>query len=104
LPAPLPLPSDLLPGTEITVTFEDGTAYGSAGCNTYNATLAHEGPLLTFESIAFTVMACLIPDGVMSQEQGYVDLLRDVTTVHIYGAQFWLETGDGRALVFGVRP
>jgi heat shock protein HslJ len=104
MPAPLPLPSDLLPGTEITATFEDGTARGSAGCNTYNATLAHDGSLFTFESIAFTEMACLTPDGVMSQEQRYLDLLRDVVTFHVYGAQLWLETGDGRALVFGVRP
>ena len=45
-------------------------------------------------------MACLNPVGVMEQEQRYLGFLEDVTVYSIVGNQLWLETGDGRALVF----
>jgi heat shock protein HslJ len=48
-------------------------------------------------------MACPDPSGVMEQEQRYVDYLGDVTTYAIDGRQLWLETGDGRALVFAAQ-
>ena len=49
-------PTDLLAGTEITATFEDGTASGSAGCNTYQAAYTCDGSSLTFETLAVTEM------------------------------------------------
>jgi len=103
MPAPLPLSTDLLAETEITLALGDGTARGSAGCNTYQAAYAHEGASLTVEAIAVTEMACLDPEGIMEQEQRYLDFLRGVTAYHIYAAQLWLETGDGQALVFTAR-
>jgi heat shock protein HslJ len=100
MPASLPLSTDLLAETEITLALSDGTTRGSAGCNTYQAAYARDGVSLNFEAIAVTEMACLDPEGVMEQEQRYLDFLRGVTAYHIYGAQLWLETGDGQALVF----
>ena len=47
-------------------------------------------------------MACSSPAGIMEQEQRYLGFLADVTACRIYGSQLWLETGDGRALVFTV--
>lgn len=102
MPTPLLMPTDLLAKTEITATFENGTASGSAGCNTYHATYTFNGSFLTVESPAATEMACLNPVGVMEQEQRYLSFLRDVTVYRIYGSQLWLETDDGRALVFAV--
>ena len=100
MPAPLPLPVDLLAGTEITLALEDGTARGSAGCNTYQAAYILDGTSIAFEDFAFTEMGCLTPEGVLEQEGRYLDLLRDVTIYHEYGGQLWLETDDGRVLVF----
>jgi len=93
-------PTDLLAGTEITATFEDGTARGSAGCNTYEAAYARDGSFLTFEALAVTEMACIDPAGIMEQEQRYLGFLKDVTAHHIVGRQLWLEIGDGRILLF----
>jgi hypothetical protein len=45
-----------------------------------------------------------LTSGTMSQEQRYLDLLRDVDAFYIYGAQLWPKTDDSRTLVFGVRP
>lgn len=100
MPAPLPLPVDVLAGTEITLSLEDGRAGGSTGCNTYQAAYSLDATSLAFEDLAFTEMACLTPEGVMEQEERYLDSLRDVTAYHTYGEQLWLETEDGRALVF----
>ena len=73
---------------------------GSAGCNTYYAAYTCDGYFLTCETPAATEMACRGPAGIMEQEQRYLGFLEDVTDYRIYGSQLWLETGDGRALVF----
>ena len=100
MPTSLLMPTDLLAETKITATFEDGTVRGSAGCNTYGADYALDDSSLIFESIAITEMACGGPAGIMEQETRYLGVLEDVTTYRIHGNQLWLETGDGRALVF----
>ena len=102
IPAPLPLPTDVLSGTEITIAFEDGTAQGSAGCNTYQAAYTRNGTSLSFESISVTEMACLTPEGAMEQEQRYLEVLQEAAQAQDHGGQLWLETSDGRALVFSV--
>jgi len=103
MPAPLPMPADLLPDTEITATFEGGAMSGSAGCNTYRAAYALNGPALDLEAAAATEMACVRPAGVMEQEQRYLRVLGGVATFRIYGHQLWLETDDGRGLVFAAK-
>lgn len=100
MPTPLLMPTSPLAETEITVTFEDGTASGSAGCNTYHAAYTFDGSSFTFETPTATEMACSGPAGIMEQEQRYLGFLEDVTVYRIYGSQLWLEMGDGRALVF----
>lgn len=97
---PLPLPTDVLAGTEITLTFEGGMAQGSAGCNTYLAAYAVGDSSVGFEDLTFTERACLTPEGVLEQEDRFLGLLRDVRIYHVHGDQLWLETGDGRGLVF----
>jgi len=97
---PLLMPTNLLAETAITATFEDGTVSGSAGCNTYFADYARDGSFLTCETPAATEMACRGPAGIMEQELSYLGFLEDVTVYCIYGSHLWLETGDGRALVF----
>jgi heat shock protein HslJ len=100
LPGPQLMPVDPLSGTEITVTFEDGTASGSAGCNTCSAAYTVDGSFLSLATLAVTEMGCTAPAGAMEQEQRYLGALKDVTAYRIDGSQLWLETGDGRALVF----
>lgn len=97
---PLPMVTNLLAETAITATFEAGSVSGSAGCNTYFAAYTCDGFFLTCETPGATEMACSGPAGVMEQEQCYLGLLEDVTAYRIYGNHLWLETGDGRALVF----
>lgn len=103
VPVPLPTAADVLEGTEITIRFERDRLQGSAGCNSYGAAYARDGSTLTIEGIAVTEMACMSPEGVMEQESRYLGLLQDVSVYHVYGGRLWLETADGRALVFAVK-
>ena len=98
--APLVAVTEPLPGTQLTIEFEDGMVSGSAGCNTYSAQYRLDGPALTLEGLAFTEMDCLDPAGVIDQEQRYLCALRVVTGYRITGHQLWLESGDGQVLLF----
>jgi heat shock protein HslJ len=98
---PAPDPSPVADGTKITLTLADGTARGSAGCNSYQGTY-RAGIALTFGPIAATEMACVAPEGVMEQEQRYLAALRAVTGYRIIGGQLWLQTDSGSFLVFAV--
>jgi heat shock protein HslJ len=101
--APLPLPDGLLPGSEITLALEGGAAQGSAGCNTYWADYSLDGNAFTFENLTFTEMACMTPEGVLEQEDRYLYLLPEVSRYHLWAGQLWLETEDGRALVYSTK-
>jgi heat shock protein HslJ len=90
---------DLLPEAESTLTFEQGTAKGSAGCNTYQAVYGDEGDLLSFRSLTFSEKK--YEDPIMQQEAQYLDVLQDVTTYRINGSQLWLDAENGWALAFG---
>ena len=100
MPAPLLAVSTLLADSEITLTLNDGSASGSAGCNSYGAGYATDGASLTFGPTVVTEMACLEPEGLMKQEQQYLSFLGDVVTFSISGGQLWVDAGNGRALLF----
>ncbi len=99
-PEPWPVPNGLLAGTAVDLTFEAGAARGTAGCNSYGGAVSGAGPSLSFGTITRTEMACLDPAGVMEQEAHYLEILAAITGYHVYGDHLWLETDDGRALLF----
>ncbi|MEZ4518136.1 MAG: serine hydrolase [Chloroflexota bacterium] len=71
-----PVPAD----TVITAQFADGQISGSAGCNTYSATISGVEDMptgMTVGPIATTQMACPEPD--MQQEARYLAALESVT-------------------------
>ena len=64
-----------IPGTTITISFEDGEISGSAGCNSYFGSYELSGAMITFSTIAMTEMFCMDPEGVMDQESMYLESL-----------------------------
>lgn len=76
-------------GTTITLAFEEGILTGSAGCNTYGGGpdsgpyLATTDGRLTITQTAFTLMACLEPEGIMEQETAYIEALQQAATYRI---------------------
>ena len=67
-----------LPGTDVTLSFEAGAAFGSDGCNRYRASyeLGEDGRLAVGPAMATTLMACA--EDVMAQAAAFSDALREV--------------------------
>ena len=91
--------SSLLPGTEITLTFEDGQVSGSA-CNSYGGDYELDGSTIRFGMLFQTEMACMEPEGVMDQESRYMQFLAEVVEVELAGGQLILTKADGDSLTF----
>ena len=100
LPQPVLLPSEALPGSEITAAFAGGEVSGIAGCNQYGGSYSLNGAELAVSDLFQTEMACLEPEGIMEQEARYLEALRQATAARVYGRQLWLETAEGLSLVF----
>ena len=90
--------SGTLPGADITLDFSaDGQANGAAGCNTYNGTYTLTGETLTFGPLATTMMMC--PEPIMKQEQAYLAMLANPSTVKQETDRLTL-TFDGGKTIF----
>lgn len=107
---PPPMPAPVLPGTEITALFEEGSIRGSAGCNDYGAAAQYDEDSIEVSDVVATEKACLDPKGaeypegsIMKQEARTLEFLQAASHYAVYGQQLWLKTDDGRALVFGAQ-
>lgn len=84
-----------LPGVRVTAVFgADDRVAGTAGCNGYFGRAAAAGPRLDVGLLASTRMFCGA-DGVMDQEQAYVDALGKVKAYRIEGTELQLGTAPG---------
>jgi heat shock protein HslJ len=71
-----------VPGTEVTLNFDDEAIGGNSGCNVYGGSYELVDGRLTISDIFSTMMACL-EDGVMEQEAVFHQALRDAATVTV---------------------
>lgn len=91
--------SQPLEGTTLTLNFEEGSAGGSAGCNSFGGSYQLKGDAITFSEIASTLMACMEP-GVMEQESAYLASLQGARTYKVADGFLYLYREDGAALKF----
>ena len=89
-----------IPGTTITLAFENGTAHGSSGCNSYSGNYTLRGSRIEIGSLVSTLMACLGPEGVMDQEQAFLGFLGDARSYEIVDGRLQILRSDGEALRF----
>ena len=61
-----------------TARFQDGKVGGHAGCNTFNASYVVKGDQITMGPAMTTRKHCAEPDGIMDQEQEYLQALSRV--------------------------
>lgn len=92
--------TSLIAGTTITLQFSDGQVTGSAGCNSYGGSYMVEDGEIAISELFWTEMACLDPEGVMEQEQRYLDILTNVSTYEREAGELTLRTPDDRGLAF----
>ena len=92
--------ASLIPGTEITLAFEEGQVRGSSGCNTYGGSYQVDGDKITMSDLFMTEMACLDPAGVMDQELEYLELLRDAQAFQVDEGELVIEAAGDEVLIF----
>ncbi len=93
---------DVLTDTEITAEFvsSEGTVEGSAGCNSYSGSYAVEDSQLSIPGpIAATEMYCMEPEGVMDQEQDYLEILQAAKSYSVEDGELQINCG-GQVLVY----
>ncbi len=93
-------------GTTLTVQFrDDNTLGGSAGCNTYRASYELGEGTLVVGPAASTRKLCQEPEGIMTQEMAFLNLLPTVSTYAIKGNQLEWRNNEGQVLArFTAQP
>lgn len=89
-----------LDGTTITLSFEDGRASGSSGCNSYGGAYQVNWKQVKFQELESTVMACLEPAGVMEQESTYLRSLEEAHRFGLSNGQLLIYWSEHEALTF----
>ena len=92
----------VIEGSEITATFDGDTreVRGSAGCNNYFGEYEVDGSELSIPTIGNTEMYCMEPEGVMDQEEQYLQLLRLAESYEIRDGKLRITCSDDTVLVF----
>lgn len=94
----------VLAGTQLTMSFAaDGRVGGSAGCNNYSGSYTHAGSSLRFGPAAATRRMCADPEGILEQEQLFLQALETVTTIRQEGDRAELRTAEGVLAISIVR-
>jgi heat shock protein HslJ len=83
-------------GTEITANFgEEGRLTGSPGCHNYVAEYETNGNNITIRSAVATTQRSCQEEGVMEQENAYLDALKTADAYKIEGANMEMRTAEG---------
>ena len=85
----------LVPGTQVTLTFEDGNVSAGAGCNSMSGAYDVDDGTLEVEDMASTLIGC--PDDLQQQDDTVRDLLTGGPGVILDGAVLTL-SGQGMTL------
>ena len=88
-------------GADLTLSFYEGGISGVAGCNSYGseAELGDGSITLNTETFFYTELFC-DAEGVMEQEERYLELLPRVTRYGVYGDHLFMQTEDDVFVLF----
>ena len=92
--------ADVLPGTEVTISFDEDGMGGSSGCNSYAGPMRLEDGSITVDSLIHTEKLCAFLAGLMEQEERYLDLLPRLRQYDTYGDGLFMQTDDDVFLLF----
>jgi len=93
----------VIDGSSVTLTLgSDGTASGSAGCNSFGGSYTITGDQISFDEIVSTLMAC-VDDAVMEQERQYLEALQSAGTYLVTADALTIEYNSGEGVLSFVR-
>jgi heat shock protein HslJ len=87
-------------GKQITLTFANGLVKGTAGCNSYQGEYRVRGDKIEIDTIFSTMMACPEPEGIILQEQKFLEYLREAISFQVTEDQLYLYGGGGEEAIF----
>jgi heat shock protein HslJ len=94
-----------LTGVAVTANIANAVISGSAGCNSYSSDLQINESSLTITMPVTTRKECAEPEGVMAQENQFLDNLIKTATYYIEGDTLVFQDKDGSPLlIFKARP
>ena len=91
---------DPINGTTLTLEFREDKVAGRAGCNHFEGNYSIENGTIQFKSVFNTEMACPEPQGVMTQEQIFLDILRSADHYDLVASAFILYDNNGASIHF----
>lgn len=86
-----------------TIQFIDGQVSGSTGCNQYGGGYQIEGDEIILKDLYSTEMACMEPEGIMEQEQAYLELLRAAARFKVVEGVLTFYAGANPILIFEIQ-
>lgn len=93
--------NDILPnGNQPSITFSGGLASGNSGCNGWQGNYTIDGTNLTFGELTGSEIFCENPEGIMEQEDAFLQMLGDAASYELNGDQLTIFTSSGETLVF----
>ena len=92
----------VVPGTEVTMAFDEDGLGGYTGCNSYEGPAKVVDGSITIDVQHFfsTAKLCETPDGLREQEELYLGLLPRLTRYGMYGDGLFMQTDDDVLLLF----
>lgn len=81
----------ILPDTVPTLSFNESGIGGNAGCNGYGGSITLTGEEITISQLISTMMWC---EGLMEQEQAFMQALQDAQSLSLDGETLILQTAD----------
>jgi len=86
--------------SKTTLRFEAGQVSGLGGCNQYGGEYQINGDTLSIDKLYATEMACMSPEGIMGQEQDFLQYLGNAQRFELSEGQLQIYGSGGGALTF----
>lgn len=90
---------DVLPGTEIDITFQNARVVGVAGCNSYITKYELQSDQIGFDLFEVTEKYCTAPEGIMDQEDQYLQTLGTVRRFKLVDGRLQLLDSGGQTVL-----
>ena len=92
----------IVQGTDVTISFDEDGLSGSSGCNSYTGlgSVEYEAATIDVQTLSHTELFCEGLDGLMEQEERFLDLLPRLERYGTYGDGLYLQTDNHVFLLF----
>ena len=92
--------TDVIPGTEITISFSENALTGSGECYSYTGSVNIEDYMTEVLDVVDTEKPCENVDGMREQDIRFVDVLERLTSFQIYGDRLFMRAYNYEGLLF----